>query len=209
MGVIRRGLLGGFSGRVGNIVGSSWKGIAVIKSLPLSVANPRTTGQVAQRTAFADTVGFASLLLSQFLKPLWDRFASQMSGYNAFVSANVELYSPGLGAHFVGMVASQGKIPSLSNLVFTRDAANDKVVITWDTAISGSYEANDDVIKCFVYSDTLPGIAFPAADAVRSDGTVDVPCEFDISGMSTLSGAAVPLSANGYNAGADLVKVIG
>ena len=46
MAKVRQGILGGFRGRVGNIVGTGWKGIAVMKSLPLTVANPRTAGQV-------------------------------------------------------------------------------------------------------------------------------------------------------------------
>ena len=48
MGILKQGILGGFSGKVANVVGTSWKGIAVIKAMPLSVANPKTAGQVAQ-----------------------------------------------------------------------------------------------------------------------------------------------------------------
>ena len=88
MGVIKRGILGGFSNKVGNVVGSTWKGIAVVKSMPLSVANPRSAGQVKQRTFFKHMTILASGTLSSIIKPLWDRFASNMSGYNAFISTN-------------------------------------------------------------------------------------------------------------------------
>ncbi len=40
MGIIKRGILGGFSNKVANVVGSSWKGINTMRALPLSVANP-------------------------------------------------------------------------------------------------------------------------------------------------------------------------
>jgi len=30
MGTIKRGILGGFSGKVANVVGTSWKGIALL-----------------------------------------------------------------------------------------------------------------------------------------------------------------------------------
>ena len=56
MGVIKQGILGGFSGKVANIVGSSWKGIPVIKSLPLSVANPQTAAQTTQRNKLKGVV---------------------------------------------------------------------------------------------------------------------------------------------------------
>lgn len=96
MGVIKRGILGGFSGKVANVVGSSWKGIAYMKSMPLSVANPQTTAQTTQRNAFGKTVEIAGAILADWVKPLWDRFAQGMSGYNAFVQANVGLCPDGV-----------------------------------------------------------------------------------------------------------------
>jgi hypothetical protein len=42
MGTIKQGILGGFSGKVGTVVGASWKGIAYMRSLPQKVKNPRT-----------------------------------------------------------------------------------------------------------------------------------------------------------------------
>jgi len=93
MGKIRQGILGGFSGKVAGIVGSSWKGIAVMKAMPLSVANPNTAGQQAQRGAFSQSVSFAKKILPGIIKPCWDRFAQKMSGYNAWIKANVENFN--------------------------------------------------------------------------------------------------------------------
>lgn len=90
MGKIKRGILGGFSGRVGNIIGGAWKGIAYMRSMPLSVANPKTAAQVNQRSSFKACVALAQLILTSTIKPLWDRFASGMSGFNEFVSLNVK-----------------------------------------------------------------------------------------------------------------------
>jgi hypothetical protein len=90
MGKIPQGILGGFSGKVGNIIGASWKGIAVIKARPLSVANPKTAGQVMQRGKMKALVAFARLILAVIIKPLNDRFASKESGYNKFVSQNMQ-----------------------------------------------------------------------------------------------------------------------
>ena len=62
MGTIKKGILGGFSGKVGTVVGSSWKGISYMRSLPLKVRNPRTLRQLDQRSKFAIALGY--------LKPL-------------------------------------------------------------------------------------------------------------------------------------------
>ena len=63
MGTIKKGVLGGFSGKVGTVVGASWKGIDYIRSLPASVKNPRTEGQVTQRTKFCLTSPAQSAIL--------------------------------------------------------------------------------------------------------------------------------------------------
>lgn len=107
---IKQGILGGFSGSVGNITGSSWKGIAVMKAKPLSVANPKTALQVANRESFKASTLDASALLIDIVKRLWDRDAQRKSGYNAWVSANKQAYSD------VGVLDVTKLIPTLGKL---------------------------------------------------------------------------------------------
>jgi hypothetical protein len=45
MGKIKQGILGGFKGKVGTVIGSSWNGIAYMRGLAQSVKNPKTAGQ--------------------------------------------------------------------------------------------------------------------------------------------------------------------
>ena len=110
MAKVRQGILGGFRGKIGNIIGTGWKGIAIMKAMPLSVANPRTAGQVKQRQKFSKLVKLASLLLAGWVKPLWDRYASQMSGYNAFVSANQGAFHPTGDIDTEALIMSKGKM---------------------------------------------------------------------------------------------------
>lgn len=95
MGKIKRGILGGFSGKVANVVGTSWKGIAVMKSMPLSVANPNTVAQQGQRTAMTNVVGFGQQIGLDVIRALNNRWAGQMSGFNAFTKRNVIRFKPG------------------------------------------------------------------------------------------------------------------
>ena len=39
MGTIKQGILGGFSGKVGTVVGSSWKGISYMRGQAQNVKN--------------------------------------------------------------------------------------------------------------------------------------------------------------------------
>ena len=95
MATIKQGILGAFSGKVGSVVGSSWKGIPVMKSLPPSVANPRTAKQIEQRSRMKACTAFSQSVLADVIKPLNDRFASRMSGFNAFTSRNIACFEGG------------------------------------------------------------------------------------------------------------------
>ncbi len=53
MGTYKQGILGSFIGKVGTVVGSTWRGLAVMRSLASKVANPRTAAQVAVRNRLA------------------------------------------------------------------------------------------------------------------------------------------------------------
>ena len=90
MAIIKRGILGGFSNKIGNVVGTSWKGISVMRSLPQSVHNPKTEAQEEQRTNFAVASKLGSQLLDSVIKPFWDKKAIRMSGYNLWVQKNLD-----------------------------------------------------------------------------------------------------------------------
>lgn len=144
MGVIKRGVLGGFSGRVANVVGSSWKGIAYMKALPLSVANPQTAAQTGQRTKFSACVFVAGVLLTAIVKPLWDRFAQGMSGYNDFVSRNIENFSSSGVLDYPNLKIAIGTLTGFDTFACTADASLTNIDFTWvNNAGTGNALASD------------------------------------------------------------------
>lgn len=124
MATIKQGILGAFSGKVAGVVGSSWKGIPVMKSLPPSVANPKTAKQIEQRSRMKACTAFSQSVLADVIKPLNDRFASRMSGFNAFTSRNIGNFEGGVlskpedvkispmgnKAQLIDAIAAEGKI---------------------------------------------------------------------------------------------------
>lgn len=175
MGVIKRGILGGFSGSVGNVVGSSWKGIATMKAKPLSVANPNTAGQVAQRSKMSNIVAFSKDILSTIIKPLNDRFASAMSGYNLFVQRNIALFANEYPNPQANLILSSGNVATAE--VITADVAigTATVVLQWtDNSGEGNALATD-VPFVVVYNRTQNVIAsVGVGGGVRSDATIDI-----------------------------------
>jgi len=154
MGILKQGILGGFSGKVANVVGSSWKGIAVIKAKPLSVANPKTASQVAQRSKFANCVAFAQAILSSVIKPLWDRFASKQSGFNAFISANIDLFADVVPGTPADLVISSGKMASTAIGTAVFDISDDLLSIGWTDDTGEGFKLESDVPFYVVVNET-------------------------------------------------------
>ena len=130
MATIKQGILGGFSGSVASITGSSWKGIAVMKSKPLSVANPNTELQQAQRMSFKSVSSLFSLILASVIKPVYNPTASKMSGYNLACQLNKQAFNA--AGEFVPGNCSigNGSLPNPKN--FSTGAAIDPEEFTVD-----------------------------------------------------------------------------
>lgn len=174
MGIIKQGILGGFSGKVGSVVGTSWKGINVMKARPLSVANPRTAAQIAQRSLLGNASAFASQILATIIQPLWNRFASQASGYNDFVSANIDLFAGASPVLASALKISTGKMAATVIDAAVATAVDNDVEITWtDDSGSGFKLATDIayVVVLSAYDDSVVGFE---TTATREDETVTV-----------------------------------
>lgn len=62
MARIRNGILGGFSNKVGEVIGQNYAGVSTMRAMPKYVTNPKTPAQEAHRAKVA--------LLGEFLRPL-------------------------------------------------------------------------------------------------------------------------------------------
>ena len=170
MGKIKQGILGAVSGKVGSVVGSSWKGKAIVKIKPASVANPKTAGQIAQRGKFSNAVAFAVGILATVVKPLWDRFASGMSGYNDFVSQNVALFTDVVPNPVTSFVLSKGKMASTA-ITAVLDISSSNVAISWSNDTGEGYKLGTDSIYAIYINVTKRKFGFIDVSAVRSAAT--------------------------------------
>ena len=71
MGTIKSGILGGFNGKVGAVVGASWKGISYMRGIAQSIKNPKTEAQVMQREYFAQLAQITAQLSNEQLASLF------------------------------------------------------------------------------------------------------------------------------------------
>jgi hypothetical protein len=144
MGKIAQGILGGLSGKVGNIVGGSWKGIDYIRIKPSSVANPRTEGQVNQRNKFTITLEYLQAT-KDFIKIGYKSFATKKTEFNAAMSYVLNNAVGGIAPNFTIdyslALLSRGSLSGVLN--GTTDLATPgQVSFDWD---DNSAEGNANV----------------------------------------------------------------
>lgn len=89
MGKYKKGILGSFSGKVGNVVGSSWKGIDYMRSIPNSKADPKTDAQMTQRNKFAMITALLRKL-APVIKAGFKTSGKRMTAMNSAMSYNLK-----------------------------------------------------------------------------------------------------------------------
>lgn len=167
MGKVQVGILDGFVGKVGTVVGSFWKGLPVMRAYKRAVGNPNTTAQQLVRARFATIGGLASSFLYAIRLGLKQVARSKkMTESDVFVQLNWDLVtaaSPSsITVDYTEMVIAKGSLPEVlfGNATFT-EPLQVAVPMTDTTGIIGA-DSNDKVYL-FVYS--------PEAGAgVLSDG---------------------------------------
>ena len=149
MGSIKLGILGGFSGKVGTVIGSSWKGIDYMRARAASVTNPNSPAQLDQRAKFSKVIEFLKPLTA-FLRIGFKNQAVKMSGFNAAMSYNMKnaisgVY-PAYEIDYAKALISEGSLPEALNPAAVSTVAGE-VKFTWeDNSQDGGAMADDKAI---------------------------------------------------------------
>jgi hypothetical protein len=145
MGTIKQGILGGFSGKVGTVVGSSWKGISYMRSIPQHVKNPRTDGQLSQRSKFALALNMLKPMTA-FLRTGWKLYAHKQTPFNAAMSYTLANAITGAYPDYEidpsKVLVSRGSLATAANA--SAAAAGGNIEISWsDNSGVGSAKQTD------------------------------------------------------------------
>lgn len=88
MAQIKKGILGGFSGKVGTVVGVNWRGKDIIRSLPKATKRVPTNRQLLQRLKFKKVINFL-----QPIRPVLNLYFGNKTGtlsrYNVAMSYTI------------------------------------------------------------------------------------------------------------------------
>lgn len=184
MGVIKQGILGGFSGQVGNVVGGNWKGIDYMRVKPASVANPRTEGQVSQRTKFTEALQFLQPM-KDFIKVGYKGFAVQKTEFNSAMSYILKNAITGIAPNFTvdypNALVSRGALTGVLNGSLDVSTPGSAGFLWDDNSGSGSALATDKAML-LLYNETKGEVIFTTAGANRSAASQTLAIPTDYSG---------------------------
>ena len=148
MGRIKKGILGGFSGKVGTVVGANWKTVSYIRSLPQNMKNPRTISQRRQRGKFTLVIALLKPL-NALLRIGWKLYARRQSPFNAataYTLANAVTGTfPNFQIDYTKLLISCGSLPPAANCKV--DEAGSNVSISWENnSGAGTAKATDTAL---------------------------------------------------------------
>jgi hypothetical protein len=177
MARIKKGVLGGLSGKVGNVIGGKVRGTDYLRSLPTGNTNANTILQQAQRAKFATVINF--------LKPMRDIVrigfkpeAGRNSGFNAAMSYNfhhalVGDFDTGFAIDFVKALIASGDLPSVEGATLASTVAR-QIDLTWDNNATEALAGEQDALYLGVFN-SEEGIGLSRINyAQRVDGALSV-----------------------------------
>jgi hypothetical protein len=173
MGKISQGILGGFSGKVGNVIGGNWKGIDYMRVKPASVANPQTEGQVDQRSKFSTVLQFLQPM-KDFVKVGYKNYAIKMTQFNSamsYILKNAVAGSyPNFTVDYATALISRGSLAGVLNGT-AASSITGAIEFTWDDNSSDGNADRKDSAMLLAYNPSKNEAIFITDGSNRNTGT--------------------------------------
>lgn len=155
MAEISKGILGGFSGKVGTVVGANWRGKNIIRSLPTKKKRTSSELQLMQRAKFK--------LVAQFMAPLnqltskyFGHYQGAKSRTNLAMSHHlleaVEEQNGTFSIDYSKVVVSKGILPAV--VIGSSVIENNELKLTWISNAGVGLAKPTDKLVAVVYSES-------------------------------------------------------
>jgi len=154
MGTIQKGILGGFSGKVGTVVGANWRGKDVMRSLPKKSQRVATEQQMIVRTKFKLITQFLSPI-SMILKAHFGQSSGEKSRRNLAVSYHIREAITGIYPDFLidfpKVIITKGELPGLQEPQITPEAGGN-LAIAWEDNSEQSMAKPGDLLLAVAFN---------------------------------------------------------
>lgn len=171
MGKLNIGILGGFSGKVGPVVGADWNSIPTVRAYQPDVRNPQTAEQTAQRQKFTIVIAFIRVMLA-ILRVGFKNFTNGISPYAKAISialkTGVKLVGELWQIDYENFTVSQGCLLQV-DVGSTLQCDGGAVSINWQPNSGTGNALATDVAYMVLYNITKNEMLFVNA-LTRNDG---------------------------------------
>ena len=176
MATLSKGILGGFSGKVGPVVGATWRGMDVIRSRPKSSKRTPSEKQLEQQLKFKLAISFL-----QPIKNIQSRFFGSGSGVKSRVNLAVS-YTISEAIQMVAglpelifnkVLITRGELTSFQNAVLTTQPGG-VLHLEWEDNSTQGDAAPKDQVSIVCYCAELNNWEIYEGIVMRSDLMADV-----------------------------------
>lgn len=171
-----KGINGAYSGKVGSVVGSRWRSVDYVRSLPRPSSKKASDLQLAQRVKFARTVAFLSPLRDLLNLGYSDKLQGRTTGYNMAVQhaishAVVGDY-PDYEINFGAVQISKGNLSNLLGVQWEETAPHE-LTLSWRTDTNRFNAFADDSVIVLLYNTDKSFFSIIESHA-RADGDLTI-----------------------------------
>ncbi|HLN72208.1 MAG: DUF6266 family protein [Methylococcaceae bacterium] len=162
MASIQQGIMGGFSGKVGTVVGGNWNGVDYMRGRHTNPNDPKSTKQLDQRARFSTVLHFLKPL-QEFLRVGFRNRTGRKSTFNAAVSVNMQnalkgVY-PDYSIDYTKLKVSMGALPGALNPSVIAGPAGE-LLFTWENNCDKlGAMANDKVVLLVYHPETQKSVS--------------------------------------------------
>jgi len=177
MGTIRNGANGGFKGKAGSVIGSSWKSINYIKGLYKKRTRPATEEQLVQQAKFRTLMRFL-LPVTAFIRiGFGQKREALMTATNVAFKENLERALtggyPDYALDYSKLRISDGNFVGGGSEAVEANAGI--LSVSWDVTPNEMYEtADDDRVYILLYQPAIDQFLSAPTPPRRGDGNVDI-----------------------------------
>jgi hypothetical protein len=186
MGTYSKGIIGAFSGKVGPVVGATWRGKDVMRSLPRKSTKPATQTQKLQREKFTMVTAFLAPI-----NPIVKRYFGNDIGIKTrrnqamshLIKEAITYVDPNLVWEYNKVLISRGELLGI-NEADVATGAGQSINITWtDNSGNGDALATDKLVVV-VYEPTTKTTVYSLDAATRNLEVANITLPAYCSGLS-------------------------
>ena len=176
MAQITKGILGGFSGTVGTVVGANFRGKDIIRSRPKRSSRKPSEKQLLQQEKFKLAIAFL-----QPLKPIQNKYFGVRSGAKSRVNLAVSYFLENAIQVVMNVpqllynkiLITKGELTGFQNPAAVAQA-NQEIELSWDDNSTQGNANATDLVSVVCYSEALGSFEIFESLASRADLTTPV-----------------------------------